>query len=214
MKVREALRGRTGDIILPRTWLPVEVLFTDWKDGYESLRLWVVTRENILLPMVWPSFLMVVRARITTAVDNQNAPSPLHPSILEFPRSQLEFTGVQLKKNMIWLPFAFRLPDLPLLIWRNAQVSREMYPRWKRGSWPNAAVIYLTKIQPSTTTLERALQNQIANLEWGPAFKRAWAARPILPRSADSDIASPPSTEEILSDIGKRLQYLPHIKMI
>ena len=115
---------------------------------------------------------------------------------------QLELSSIQLQNNMIWAPLAFRLPDIHMLRMRNPELSRETYPNWKRGKWPQASVVYMNKIQPVSWTVEGALQIEHERLEWGINFKERWAQRPLLPRSTESDIASPPSFEEILSDIG------------
>ena len=73
-------------MVLPRTWMMVEVMYADWKDGYEALRLWVATKEDFLLPITWPSFLAVFRARITHTIDHQNTSGVLSPKLLHVSR--------------------------------------------------------------------------------------------------------------------------------
>ena len=83
MQLKSTLQGHIGDMILPRTWLMVEVMYADWKDGYEALRLWVTTKEDLLLPVTWPSFLAAFRARLTHTIDHQNTSGVLSPKLLQ-----------------------------------------------------------------------------------------------------------------------------------
>ena len=202
MNLKSVMQGEIGGMVVPKAWLPVEVMFSDWKDGYEALRLWVATKEDLLLPIVWPSFLACLRSRITHTIDGQTTQGVLSPKLLSFPNLQMELSGVQLQQNMTWIPLAFRLPDIQTIRMRNPDASREIYPAWKRGRWPQASVVYMYKIQPASATLEETLQSQLQRLEWGPRFKTRWGNRLLLPRSENSDIASPPSSEEIFSDVG------------
>ena len=187
------LDSKLANMVIPPSWLPIEIKGSAWSRSFAILKLFALTTEGLSIPIVFPSFLSYMVMNIRETVDENLVLSNQATCV---PMPYMIPTLVSRADVSLMMPTHFMAPTVRSYgTWTRLQPRPYTTPRMVTIGI--AERIFTTPFDHEFDTVEAYVA--AADPIWGNAFVRRWQRRLKICKSNSNQLhLRPVDTDEDL----------------